>query len=624
MRERETPKEADFIAELAARIAAGKSVRRKLPAGGRIHVDRLLPFVVIHRRRRTRSASAALGVASASPVYAVWPMKAEGDAFAYDLIETLNRTLYQALGLFLVVELYDLPVPETEKADSVDPTPYRFQVGASDHPQARDAATALKAALGKLELERQTPRIDPRPEDQDLVALPTGTPRLSLGIPRTYRTPGGDGVFPGVLHDLQTGVLDALLQALCGVVAASHLPTPIHYRALGRRGFIRAARHVDHQLAEVAGRFDFLLSVSPINTAQAWEAFRDGGRDYDPVFHYRPLTVDASREKRALYAIDVDGVEDPVLETLFREKQQEIDLQLTMLQSRQTARFRDASVMLYGRVDDRLADQAAAVLAALQAKDPSPMDEEDAPDIVDCHAVRDAAAALVARYRKRLDDFKPEISLREDVTGLMVSGAGLMISRHTRMRATRLDPLLQHEISVHLLTYFTGKQQGLQIFRSGLAGYEGIQEGLGVFAEFAVGGLTRDRMRLLAARVIAVRAMIGGASFLETWRLLTAAHGLSSRMACPVCARVFRSGGLAKDYIYLRGLLDVLDWLGAGRSLTPFWSGKIAMAHVPVIDELNERGFLRPPAVIPEFLDREDAQANLDRAAGGLTLADLL
>lgn len=621
---REATSEAGFIADLAERIAAGKSVRRKLPPGGRIHVDRPLPFVVIHRSRRTRSASAALGVATASPVYAVWPKATEGDAFAYDLIETLSRTLNMRLGAFLVAELYDLPVPETEKPDSADPTPYRFQVGASDHPVARRAANALGRALENLELERQRPRIDPIPESEDLVALPAGTPRISVGVPRTYRTPDGEDVFPGVLHDLQTGVLDALLQALCGVVAASDLPTPNHYRALGRRGFIRAARHVDRQLAAVASRFDFLLSVSPINTAAAWESFRQGSQDREPVFHYRPLTVDASKEKRALYAIDVDGVEDPVLETLFREKQQEIDLQLTMLQSRQSARFRDASVMLYGRVDDRLAGQAVAVLDALKAREPHPVDEEDDPDPVDCHAVRDAATALVARYRKRLDDFKADISLRDDVTGLMVSGHRLMISRHTRMRARRLDPLLQHEVSVHLLTYFTGKQQGLQIFRSGLAGYEGVQEGLGVFAEFAVGGLTGERMRLLAARVVAVRAMIDGAGFLEVWRLLTREHGVSSRMAFHVCARVFRSGGLAKDYIYLQGLLDVLDWVAVGRSLAPFWSGKIAMAHVPVIDELHERGFLQPAAVTPEFLDRDQARANLDRAAAGLTLADLI
>jgi hypothetical protein len=53
-------------------------------------------------------------------------------------------------------------------------------------------------------------------------------------------------------------------------------------------------------------------------------------------------------------------------------------------------------------------------------------------------------------------------------------------------------------VSVHLLTYFNGATQGLRIFRTGLAHYEGIQEGLGVFAEWAVGGLTPARLRLLA------------------------------------------------------------------------------------------------------------------------------
>ena len=264
-----------------------------------------------------------------------------------------------------------------------------------------------------------------------------------------------------------------------------------------------------------------------------------------------------------------------MLETLFREKRQEIDVQLTMLQARGAARFRDASVMLYGRVEPRLVDQAAAVLAALTEQAPAPADDDQPSESADCHAVRDAASALVARYREQLDDFKADISLRDDITGLMVSGPRLMISRHTRMRPERVDPLLQHEVSVHLLTYFTGKQQGLQIFRSGLAGYEGIQEGLGVFAEFAVGGLTHDRMRLLAARVIAVHAMIDGADFLDTYRLLTATHGVSSRM-------------------------------------------------VRVWSHIKSGGFTAPPAVTPEFLGRKTAQANLDRARDGLTLADLL
>ncbi len=35
----------------------------------------------------------------------------------------------------------------------------------------------------------------------------------------------------------------------------------------------------------------------------------------------------------------------------------------------------------------------------------------------------------------------------------------------------------------HVLTWFNGATQGLSIFRTGLARYEGVQEGLGVFAE---------------------------------------------------------------------------------------------------------------------------------------------
>lgn len=616
--------ESDMVAELCAGVGGGLSVRRKLPFGGRLHVDRPLPFIAIHRGADSRRASAARGVATASPVYAIWPCEPDADAFGYDLIEGLAATLESSLGRFLGVELHDLPTPETDVPDSPEPTPYRFRIGASDDPLARQVAARLREALLKLELERRTPDVEVAADDPGEANLPAGLPRLSLGIPRAYRKPDGDGVFPGVLHALETGVLDALLQALCAVVEESSLDPPAHYRGLGRRGFIQAARHADRKLAEVASSFNFLLAVSPINTAPAWETFRRSGFSEAPVFHYRPLPIDPSTAKRALYAIDIDGVEDPVLETLFREKQQEIDLQLTMLQSRETPRFRDASVMLYGRVDDRLAGQAEAVLAALADPRAPADDVEDGPEPVDCHEVRDAANALVARYRKVWPGFKADISIRDDVAGLMVSGPRLMISRQTRMRRARLNPLLQHEVSVHLLTYFTGSGQGLKIFRSGLAGYEGIQEGLGVFAEFAAGGLTAARLRLLAARVLAVRAMVDGADFMEAFRLLRDDRSVPARAAFQVCARVFRSGGFAKDFIYLRGLMDVLDYLAGGRSLEPFWFGKIALGHAPVIDELNERGFLTKPSLQPEFLTEDWARPQLARARAGVSLADLL
>jgi uncharacterized protein (TIGR02421 family) len=472
-------------------------------------------------------------------------------------------------------------------------------------------------------MQRRKPKIVERPQTRRLGDLPDELPRVTLGLPRAYRMPDGDGIYPGLMHRLETRVLDALLQAACVVVTGSDMPAPAHHRALGRSSFIQAARTVDRKLAAIASSFDFLMSVSPINTGHEWREFRAGQFQREPGFHYRPLSVDPPERKRALWRVEVRSVEDPVLDALFSEKQQEIDLQLTLLQTRNSRRFKAASVMLYGAVEDRLRDQAKALMAALDGHR-TELDEAEEAGAVDCHGIKAQALDLIEGYRRDYAPFRPKVEIRDDVTGLMVSGSTMRIGRDAKVRPVRVDALLAHEVSVHLLTHFTGKAQGLQIFRSGLAGYEGVQEGLGVFAEFAVGALGHDRLRLLAARVLATRAMLDGAGFMETFRLLRDDHGMSARSAFHVGARVHRAGGLAKDAIYLRGLLTVLDHVGSGASLDPFWSGKIAVEHLPVVDELYDRGFLRRPPVTPEFMRRPAAQPHLERARRGLSLADLI
>ena len=128
-----------------------------------------------------------------------------------------------------------------------------------------------------------------------------------------------------------------------------------------------------------------------------------------------------------------------------------------------------------------------------------------------------------------------------------------------------------------------------------------------MFAEWATGGLTRTRLRLLAARVVAVAAMERGASFIDVYRNLTREHGFSKRGAFGIAARVFRSGGFAKDAIYLEGFRAVTELVAAGAPLNPFWLGKIAAAHVPAIEELLQRGLVQPPLFKPLFLEDEKA-----------------
>jgi uncharacterized protein (TIGR02421 family) len=309
-------------------------------------------------------------------------------------------------------------------------------------------------------------------------------------------------------------------------------------------------------------------------------------------------------------------LEDPVLSTLFRGKQQELDLQLSMIAARETKAFVELGRALYGKVEPDLLVQAQAILAETAAR--SAVTPES--DFLNCHGVHDAAATMIRAYRTTNPLFDARIEIRNDVpAGLMVVGDRLLIARDTRVSRARLPALLNHEIGVHLLTYFNGSAQGLRIFRSGLAGYEGMQEGLAVLAEYLSGGLTLARLRLIAARVVACDAMLAGASFVETFRLLVRDHAFAEAAAFNLVLRVYRGGGLPKDAIYLKGLLSVLRHLRDGGSLTPFWMGKISAADFSVMQELNARGLLRLPEIEPAFLNYPQAAERLETARGAIT-----
>jgi uncharacterized protein (TIGR02421 family) len=232
---------------------------------------------------------------------------------------------------------------------------------------------------------------------------------------------------------------------------------------------------------------------------------------------------------------------------------------------------------------------------------------------------------MAAAYRAIDRSFAPTVEIRDDIpAGLMVSGSCLMIARSTLTARARVEALLHHEVGVHLLTWFAGDAQGLRLFRSGLAGYEGTQEGLAVFAEYLAGGLTPARLRLVAGRVVGCAAMLDGADFPETFQLLVREHGFPPGVAFNIAVRLYRSGGLTKDAIYLRGLRDILAHVAAGRSLTPFWAGKFAIGHFPVVEELSARGLLKPPPIAPAFLDCPGAGRRAAAARSGLSPADLV
>lgn len=586
-------------------------VRETFAKSGRIHIDRWLPFVVLHR---SAAPEETIGrrVALNSPAYLVWAPEDDGEAeSALDLIVSRLR---QELGAVLLIELTDAPAEETRHDSPVLPA-LDIVIAASRGKGAQAASEALAKAVTQISIDSHSGKAVAGALPTSTISI-RGAERLTVTVPQIHRAPGGQ-IYPQLTHELVAQLIDSILCAASSFVGEITDDRPPYFRSLGRSAFITAALNADKKLDALARSFDFLLSISPINTAEARQRFFDGKEQHAPEFKYRPLTIDPDLAKRELYDIDLSILEDLLLERLLCEKRREIDMQLTLLATRNTKSFRAASMLLYGSVTTGLLENARMLLGRVKPK-PNAKERLSAPQIAA------AARDLIDHYRSVDRRFEAKVEVRDDVSGLLVSGDKLMISSDSSIARNRLDPLLSHEISVHLLTYFNGATQGLTIFRTGLAQYEGIQEGLGVFAEWAVGGLTPARLRLLAGRVIAVEAMIRGAEFIEVYRLLRDEFAFERSGAFDITARVFRSGGLAKDAIYLQGFLAVIERVASGASLDPFWLGKIAPHHVEAIDELLGRGLLHPPVFVPEFLAREAAQARIAALAGQNSLNRVL
>lgn len=376
-----------------------------------------------------------------------------------------------------------------------------------------------------------------------------------------------------------------------------------------------ADRAVDHALAQASQTFRFLLDITPVDADDVKDGFL-AGREPEPDFTYRELETDPEVVRAMLGDIDVASVEDATLGHLLRAKHRELELQLDMLEARESDDFLQLSIELYGGVSPALRRQAETLLATVTETEP-------AGESLDAEEFLEVALAEIAHYRDRDPDLQMHAEIRSDVNGVMVSGDTLLIGPESRVQHARAAALLHHEVGTHLVTQANGSHQPIKVLGVGLAGYDETQEGLAVLAEIACGGLTAFRLRQLAGRVVTVHRLIGGASFAEAHDALVA-DGFPPASAFTTAMRVYRAGGMTKDAIYLRGLVGLLEHLGGGGVLDLLWLGKFSLGDLPLISDLQDRGVLHPPRVLPRYLDDPAAAANLEDAAGTEDLSTLL
>ena len=602
-------------------VLAAYPVRQALPGDGALYLDRPLPFLCVHRR--TSDAAASRLVTGQAAYLVALPSK-EARTFA----DALYRAISSPFDAGITVEVWSAPAPPaTEPSTAGRP---HFRLVAPKTPALAEMLGALEKALREVEVGGQAAQVE---HVEEAAPAPPGLPPLfsegdgaplpliGLEVGAVYRNAKTGAFFPALFEAVRRSLSEALKKAFYRLVCTRTSLRPAGPLALGPSRLSESTLDVDQRLARIDSAFKFLLQITPVNTEAAWETFQQSGFREEPAFRYRPLPIDPEKLKRTLFNVPVERVDDPSLAWLFREKQEELDRKITMLRDRGTRAFFFGSLGLFGEVEPDLLRLAEEVLAQLPEHD---YDYGDARHY-GASAFAEVAADEFAPYRNQLTGFPASAQIRDDLPpGLMVSQGRLLIGRRTRIPAPRVDALLQHEVGTHMVTYFNGQAQPLRLLAVGLAGYEALQEGLAVLAEFLVGGLQVPRLRVVAARVVAAHDLTEGATFCDVFGRLHEGHHFPPDTAFSVTMRTFRGGGIIKDVIYLRGLHELMGYLQRGGALEPLFAGKMALHHLPMFEELEARGLLQPQPLRPLYLDRPATPARLDRIRGGLTLVDLI
>ena len=117
-----------LINEIIERLTANKRVRRELPFGGRLHIDRPLPFLCIYRQPVGRDDLGTADLVKGEASFITTTTKKKASADLSRLVTRVVEAMSEQFGAFLVVEIWAAPDRDVAVAadkNDIEPTELR-------------------------------------------------------------------------------------------------------------------------------------------------------------------------------------------------------------------------------------------------------------------------------------------------------------------------------------------------------------------------------------------------------------------------------------------------------------------------------------------------------------------
>jgi len=525
--------------------------------------------------------------------------RAKHDAI-YAVLEALIAELITSFGACLVIDLQATDVGDGGgPLFSLQTLPARTKKrqGCIDHFRCQLDAMDLNGFDVSAVIEDRPPRAGCL-TDHLARRFPKALVIRTL-ISKVYCNEATGEEMPEVIDDLTKGLKTALVNS------AAHFANQATRLKVGRRhhmlrsGVGEAEAAVDRAFFSLASELETLRYINPTNIHAEMKKFMARSRRKPPKFRYPQLTFDPDEVKRELYQLPVEHIQDVNLAALYRDMIENTASKLDLLKTRDSRDFLYHSLLIHGEPEARDIANARYLLHCPDGETlPAEYSDEETVAIM---------REMVASF-----GFKAKVELVVNMTSrAMVVNATrtCKIRRGERFTRAEVQALSHHEIGVHMVTNMNARAQKLAFLRLGLPKSTETQEGLAILSELLSGSLTIKRLKELAFRVIAVKSLLSGADFVETFEHLVEDFGLEEERAFLLTTRIYRGGGYTKDFVYLRGLRRVLNHYREGKPLDVLLLGKTSLEYIDILDELVHRQILAPPTYItksfqnPEQLD---------------------
>ncbi len=298
-------------------------------------------------------------------------------------------------------------------------------------------------------------------------------------------------------------------------------------------------------------------------------------------------------------------VEDVPGAALFVEKLDELELDLALLDAVGDARrvrplsrrrFPSGENLVFESTQARTLGQIAREWLASPASTPEPRTlpataDHDAPSLA--RLIREVARAVALDVTVEVE---PRLAAGAATGERTIYVADRAFGAHEAAR------LAVHEVLGHLTVAANGRAQPFRLLEWGTAGSFADQEGVAIHLEEQHGALDSQRLRTLAARVVATDCVRAEWSFGETARHLHDDHGFGADEAIALAERAFRGGGIARDASYLLGYIRVREAIRQNTvTLDELRMGRVSVDAAVMARRLIASGYARRAVYRPSL-----------------------